>query len=171
MDKPRHHYYTSDDKKTKPTLALRERGWKKEKIMYFLRSSHQLGRTANPTNKHPAPLSLLQIRLVLVGPHVSTLGDPGVVQLVLLGRIAHGRHGFGHAAVAIKVRLGRDVLVEEADDDSGDDGGDGRDDGEVESPGEGVEDRPLHFLSELSHEHHAEDERHQTCSATETCKA
>ena len=105
-------------------------------------------------NKHPA-LSLLQIRLILVGPHVSNLGDPGVVQLVLLGRVAHGRHGFGHAAVAIKVRLGRDVLVEEADDDSSDDSGDGRDDGEVESPGEGVEDRPLHFLSELSHDHHA----------------
>ena len=126
---------------------------------------------ANLTNKHPAPLSLLQIRLILVGPHVSNLGDPGVVQLVLLGRVAHGRQGFGHAAVAIKVRLGRDVLVEEADDDSGDDGGDGRDDGQVESPGERVEDRPLHFLSELSHEHHAEDERHQTCSATEPGKA
>ena len=112
---------------------------------------------ANLTNKHPAPLSLLQIWLIIVvGLHVSNLGDPGVVQLILLGQVAHGWHGgSGHAAVAIVVHLGRDVLVEEADDDSGDDSGNGRDDGGVESPGEGVEDRPLHFLSELSHDHDA----------------
>lgn len=70
-----------------------------------------------------ALLQILQIRLVLVRTRASptNLGDSGVVQFVLLGRVADGWHRFRYVAV---VRLGRNVLIEEADDDSGEDGGD-----------------------------------------------
>ena len=68
----------------------------------------------------------------------------GIPEALVQGGLGEG----GVVSVDVEVvRRGRDVLVEEADEEGCDNGGYGGDHGQVESPGEGVEHVALHFES------------------------